>query len=180
MPEIKTNALLPKGDVNGLNAIAAQLVAEAQRKAPRRLRAALILFDGRRASVDTDTGEWTVTLRVRRAELILSDDMPAAEKLIRRSSEDRLGATVLPLDLEKEIETAFKELNLDQPDPDEDAAMDAELEQMTIDPDAPIDLMPGEDPDDADPEAEGDRDGDDDQDDDGAWDDEEDDDDDDR
>jgi hypothetical protein len=134
MPDVRTNAIMPRGETNGLVSIAGVLADEAAGRAPRKLRAALVLFDARRLTIDADTREEVVTIRIRRAELILPGDLPEAEKLIRRSSEDRLGATVLPLDLEREIETTFQGLDLDPDHPDaEGDPADAELAAMAGD-----------------------------------------------
>lgn len=129
MPDVKTNALMPKGDKNGLAAIAGPLADEAARRAPRRLRAAIVIFDARRLNTDADTGEELVTVRFRRVEVLLPEDLAEAEKLIRRASEGRLGETVLPLDLEREIEHTFKDFDPDAPGDEPD-------------PDAPVGLFP--------------------------------------
>ena len=108
MPTVKTNAVLPKGDENGLYAIAAELIAD-----PKRYRAVIAIVDCRRVTIDSDNGEEAATIRIRRAEVVLPADLMAAEKLIRRALEFRTGQTTLPLDLEDEIEQTFK----DMPDP---------------------------------------------------------------
>jgi hypothetical protein len=121
MPDVKRNALLPKGDENGLAAIAANLVAECNGDQPRKLRAVLAIIDPRRVTLDGDTLDAIVTVRFRRIEVLLAEDLPAAEKLIRRALEHRSGETTLPLELEDEIRQAFDSMaNPDSPeDPDE-------------------------------------------------------------
>ncbi|MCL2582949.1 MAG: hypothetical protein FWE35_10875 [Streptosporangiales bacterium] len=119
MPDVRTNALLPKGEDNGLALIAGELAAEATGMRPARLWAVLGIVDCRRVSVDADTGEEMATVRFRRVELLLPDDLPTAEKLIRRALEHRSGATTLPLEMEDEIRQAFADMTDDATD-DED------------------------------------------------------------
>jgi hypothetical protein len=113
MPNVKTNAVLPKGEENGLTAIARELIAEGTGQAPHRLHAVIAIVDCRRVSIDSDTGDENATVRVRRCEVVLSGDMGEAEKLIRRALEFRTGQAVLPLELEEELEATFR----DMPDP---------------------------------------------------------------
>jgi hypothetical protein len=113
MPTVKTNAVLPKGDENGLYSIAAELIAD-----PKRYRAVIAIVDCRRVTIDSDNGEEAATIRIRRAEVVLPGDLSAAERLIRRALEHRTGQTTLPLDLEDEIEQTFRELAEAGPDPD--------------------------------------------------------------
>jgi len=117
MPDVKRAALLPKGEENGLAAIARDLVAEGTGRQPRKMRAVLCVVDCRRVAIDSDTGEEVATVRVRRAEVVLPQDLAEAEKLIRRALEFRTGLATLPLELEEELEQAFREIDLEA-DPD--------------------------------------------------------------
>jgi hypothetical protein len=110
MADVKRNAVLPKGEENGLAAIAPELAAEAAHRRPKRLRAAIVIFDARRLATDSDTGEEVVTVRFRRVEPLLGEDLGAAEKLLRRALESRSGQTTLPLELEDEIRATFEAL----------------------------------------------------------------------
>jgi len=141
--EVKTNALMPSGQTNGLDSIASELVAEAKGEIPSRLRAVIALVDAKRANVDKDSGAWTVTVRFRRVEVLLPSDLPEAEKLIRRALEKRSGQTVLSLELEQDLESAF-EVDFTQPDPDEaDHPVEAEIVDEAEDQaDDPEDDMP--------------------------------------
>jgi hypothetical protein len=118
MPDVRGTALLPKGEANGLAAIAAELLRE-----PRRLRAALVIYDCRRGTEDYDTADTVITVRIRRAEPLLPDDLGEVEKLVRRALEARTGQQVLPLELEDEIAQLFREMNdpdsADEPEPPE-------------------------------------------------------------
>jgi hypothetical protein len=115
MPDVRGTALMPKGEANGFAAIAADLLRE-----PRRLRAALVIFDCRRGTEDYDLADTVVTLRIRRAEVLLPDDLGEVEKLVRRALEARTGQQVLPLDLEDEITELFRQMT--DPDSAEDPA----------------------------------------------------------
>lgn len=131
---MKNLANLPKGETNGLSAIAGELADEGMARKPRRLRAALAVFDSRRVTVDADTHDEIVTVRFLRIETLLPEDLGAAEKLLRRALEARSGQTTLPLELQDELDDLFAQMA----DPD-----------SAVDPDEPIDLVPGGDEDQA-------------------------------
>lgn len=120
MTNMRTTAILPRGDENGLAPIAHELANQATGRQPKQLYAVVAIVDCARIAVDTDTGTEVVTPRFRRVELLLAGDLSAAEKLIRRSLEHRSGRTTLPLDLEDEIRQAFTGISLYAPIPGED------------------------------------------------------------
>jgi hypothetical protein len=132
MPDVKTLSIMPKGDTNGLTAIAGELAAEVRGDRPQKMRAVIALVRPRRAAIDVD-GTETVTVEFLRVERLLAEDLPAAEKLLRRALETRSGLTVLELDLEDAIREAFAEMsNPDSPeDPDE---LSDEPIELTTDP----------------------------------------------
>jgi hypothetical protein len=103
MPDVKGTALLPKGEANGLAAIADVLI-----KTPLQLRAALIVFDCKRGNQDYDLDDTVVTVRVRRVEMLLPKDLEQAEVMLRRALEFRSGQTTLEFDLEDQIRKAFE------------------------------------------------------------------------
>lgn len=103
MPNLKGTALMPKGDGDGFTPI-----ADALEKEPRRLRAAIIIFDAKRGTTDYDVDETALTVRIRRGELLLPQDLGEAERLLRRALEFRSGQTTLELELEDEIRQAFE------------------------------------------------------------------------
>jgi hypothetical protein len=105
MPDVKGTALLPKGEANGLSAIADHLLRD-----PRKMRAALIMFDCRRGTEDYDADDTVLTVRVRRVEPLLSADLGEVEKLVRRALEARTGLTTLPMELEDEISELFRDM----------------------------------------------------------------------
>lgn len=118
MAGIKKTGLMPSGDENGLLDIAPLLVAEGANRSPKRLRAVLGIVDCKRVGIESDTGDEIATVRFRRIEVLLGDDLGAAEKLIRRSLEARSGQTTLPLELEDDIRQAFKDMT-DPASPDD-------------------------------------------------------------
>jgi hypothetical protein len=125
VPDVKTNAIMPKGETNGLSAIASELVAEGKGETPHRLRAVIAIIDCRRVSIDADSKDEVATVRFRRVEVLLPGDLPEAEKLIRRALEKRSGLATLPLELETELEETFRDMTIDPDhpgsDPDEQA-----------------------------------------------------------
>jgi len=116
MPDVKGTALLPKGEANGLTAVADLLLKE-----PLRLRAALVVFDCKRGTEDYDLSDTMLTVRIRRVELVLGQDLGAVEQMIRRALEFRSGQTTLELELEDEIRQAFEAMKEPESteDPDE-------------------------------------------------------------
>ncbi|WMM74271.1 hypothetical protein RCF27_08260 [Rhodococcus pyridinivorans] len=104
MSEAKFSSGLPKGEtVNGLTAMTGQMSER-----PEALHVAVIVFDTSKITIDTDTGDATPTARIRRIEPItIADDKKQLNKLVTRAFEQRTGKTVLPLDLEDEIRSAF-------------------------------------------------------------------------
>ncbi|MCL2729301.1 MAG: hypothetical protein FWE15_04665 [Actinomycetia bacterium] len=113
MSDVSIGGSLPVGDNDGLTAIASELIAE-----PDRLRVMLAVVDVAKVTTKTDDGGRTATVRIRRIEQVLPVDLPAAERLMRRSLERRTGRETLPLELEDELEMAFAGIDLDSPDDD--------------------------------------------------------------
>jgi hypothetical protein len=127
MAAVKKQSILPGGDENGLLDIAPQLVAEGANRAPKKLRAVIGIVDCRRVGIDSDTGEEVATVRWRRVEVLLNDDLGQAEKLVRRALEARSGQTTLPLELEDDIRQAFKDMtDPDSPEDPDDGPDDPE------------------------------------------------------
>jgi hypothetical protein len=93
---------LPKGESNGLQALARQLV-----DTPEKVHAVLLLVDCKKISTDIDSGDIEPTARIRRVEAVLAEDYPVAQRMIRRALEKRTGKTVLPYDLEQDLHNAF-------------------------------------------------------------------------
>lgn len=120
MADVKTNAILPRGENNGLASVARALADEATGRAPKKLRAVLGIIDCRRVAVDADTGEEIATVRFLRLEVLLACDLGGAEQLIRRALEYRSGETTLPLELEDEIRQAFADMAAPDTDDSDD------------------------------------------------------------
>jgi hypothetical protein len=102
----KLASTLPKGDANGLQAIARDLIDE-----PHRVHVVLALVDCKKTTVDNDSGEIEPTVRIRRIEAIRGEDLALAQKMLRRALELRTGKTVLPFDLEEDVRNAFRRID---------------------------------------------------------------------
>lgn len=93
---------LPKGEGNGLDAIARGLI-----DSPHDIHVVVALVDCKKVTTDNDTGEIEPTARIRRIEAITEADKDLAAKMLRRALEKRTGKTVLPFDLEEDMRAAF-------------------------------------------------------------------------
>lgn len=102
----KIGGTLPSGDANGLGPIVSDLVQH-----PHRFHVLIAIVDCKKVTTDNDSGEVIPTARIRRVEVVLPEDLKPAEKLLRRSLEKRAGKTVLPMDLEDEINIAFNRVD---------------------------------------------------------------------
>lgn len=98
----KITSQLPKGDGNGLDAIARDLIDN-----PLDVHVVVALVDCKKTTTDNDTGDIEATARIRRIEPITEDDKDLAAKMLRRALERRTGKTVLPFDLEEDLRAAF-------------------------------------------------------------------------
>lgn len=98
----KLSSSLPEGDGNGLTSIARELIER-----PHDIHVVIALVDCKRTTRDNDTAEVVPTARLRRIEVIDGDDKDVAQQMMRRALEQRTGETVLPLDLENDLRTAF-------------------------------------------------------------------------
>lgn len=105
---MKLASKLPKGDANGLAALTPAMVRD-----PHRMHVILAVVDCSQISTNVDDGSVEPTARLRRVETILDDDRGTAEQLIRRALERRLGGTVLPLDVEDELNAIFESFDVD-------------------------------------------------------------------
>lgn len=107
MAEISLSAKLPGGDANGLGSIAGPMVAN-----PSNVHVLVVLVDCSKTVTDCDTGDTIPVARIRRVEAIKGkDDVATCERLVRRAIEQRTGQTVLPMDLEDELNAAFENID---------------------------------------------------------------------
>lgn len=101
---VKIASALPKSEEhNGLTAVRDILLSE-----PTSLHVCVIVADCSKITTDVDTGDAIPTARIRLIEVV--DDPEAKQRLqqyARRAREQRTGKTVLPLDLEDELNEAF-------------------------------------------------------------------------
>jgi hypothetical protein len=98
----KLSGSLPKGDSNGLDALARRLIDD-----PQQVHVVVALVDCKKISTDCDTGDIEPTARIRRVEPIGGDDKDLAAKMLRRALELRTGKAVLPFDLEEDLRSIF-------------------------------------------------------------------------
>lgn len=99
---------LPKGEANGLAAIAHDLVDTAEA-----VHVVIALVDCKKIATDVDSGDVEPTARIRRIEAIVGDDRGLAQKMMRRALEARTGKTVLPYDLEEDLRATFGRIDPD-------------------------------------------------------------------
>jgi hypothetical protein len=113
MPKVKLRATsLPSGDGDGLTYHAPAFVNE-----PSELRLILALVDTRQIVRDVLDGEQTAIVRIRRIEVVADvEDRREVQRIMLRANERRKGGTVLPLDMEAEIESAFATFAAEEPD----------------------------------------------------------------
>lgn len=101
MPKIK--ATLPKDyETNGLYELARRAAAD-----PTKLHMAIVVCDCSKIEVDTDTGARDATVRIRRIEEVAPGDLRSAEYLLSHGIEWRLGDSLLPFDIDKEMAAIF-------------------------------------------------------------------------
>lgn len=98
---VKLSSSLPKDVRNGLLPIETDLIAD-----PGKVVAFVGLMSTSKITVDTETGDSTPTVVIRSVEPFPagSADSRELQRLVRRAMEARLGKTLLPLELEREIE----------------------------------------------------------------------------
>lgn len=101
MPRL-ASALPKEADQNGLHAIARELLID-----PLKRHVVIAVVDCSKITTDTGTGSTEATVRVLRIEQVHPDDRTEAERLIRRAVEYRSHGTVLPLDIERDLEELF-------------------------------------------------------------------------
>ena len=132
MTEVSLSSRLPRGDGNGLGAIARDLIHN-----PEKIHALIVLVDCTKLITEVDSGETIPLLRIRRAEAIRKSDLGEAQRLVRRAWEERCGTTVLPIEMEDDIKLVFEGF---------DPAADPEPEQQptTKPDDQPGDQADGE------------------------------------
>lgn len=107
---MKLNSKLPKGDADGLSPLEGTL-----HKKPKSHVVALVILDVQGQYQDQETLAWEVTTKIRRIESILEEDREEATRFIRRAFESRTGETTLPIELEKDLESALKSAPLYEP-----------------------------------------------------------------
>lgn len=105
---VRLASTLPKGEEsNGLAEIVNQLVAGSDK-----LHVAVVILDIQKITHDVDTAEDVPTVRVRRIEPVLDvGDKAYLGRIATRAFERRRNQTVLPMEMEDEVRSAFGELD---------------------------------------------------------------------
>ena len=92
MSSVNLSGWLPGENSNGLDAIAADMIAE-----PRVIRTVIMLVDTSKITSKVDDRSRTATVRIRHIEPLLErDDLAAAVKLLRAALRRRTGSDALP------------------------------------------------------------------------------------
>jgi hypothetical protein len=107
MPEIRLSTSLPAGEANGLGPVGARMVRD-----PHAVHVLIALVDCKQTITDNDSGDTVPVARIRRVEAVTNpEDIATCERLVRRAIEKRTGQTVLPMDLEDELNAAFENID---------------------------------------------------------------------
>lgn len=96
----KLASALPDG--HGLEAARRTLLED-----PRHKHVTVAIVDCARVTTDYEKGSKEPTAAIRAIEIVHPDDLDLTRKILTRGRDRRLGATVLPLDLEDDIASAF-------------------------------------------------------------------------
>lgn len=99
----KLSSSLPDGGANGLSAIAEQLADN-----PEKIHVVVALIDCSKITTNVDNGDVIPTARIRRIEAMTDpEDNYRLKQLVRRQYERRTGKTVLPFELEQDLNDAL-------------------------------------------------------------------------
>lgn len=94
---------LPDGEANGLAGKLRELVDD-----PERVHVLIVLADVTKVTQLVESGATVPTLRIRRVEAIGDPtDQKELQRILMREYERRTGQPVLPLELERDVESAF-------------------------------------------------------------------------
>lgn len=96
----KLASALPDG--HGLESVRHKLLEE-----PRLKHIAVVVVDCSKVTIDYEKGGREATAAIRTIEVVHPDDLTLTEQILTRGRDKRLGATVLPLDVEDDISAAF-------------------------------------------------------------------------
>ena len=97
----KLSSSLPKGDANGLGALARHLIND-----PGTGRIIIAVVDCKSITTDMDSGDVQPTARIRHVEWVQQDE-DVVRRLLTRAMEERTGKAVLPFILEEDLRVTF-------------------------------------------------------------------------
>ena len=101
----KLSSSLPKGDANGLGALARHLIED-----PACGRIIIAVVDCKSITTDMDTGDIQPTARIRHVEWVQQDEN-VVRRLLTRAMEERTGKAVLPFVLEEDLRVTFSRID---------------------------------------------------------------------
>lgn len=102
----KFSGTLPAGDANGLTALSNALLRN-----PKGTHLIIGVIDVKTITTDVDTADQVATVRFRRVEPVDPDDRDTAVRLLARGAERRTGATMLPIEVEDELQALMENLD---------------------------------------------------------------------
>lgn len=105
---MKIAGALPKGEANGLATLDRIVTSDTEMR-----HVVIAVLATKKVVTDIETNETEAQMRIERIERILPLDVEVAEQLLRRALQKRSGQTVLPIDVEDDISSAFREALLD-------------------------------------------------------------------
>ena len=101
----KLSSSLPKGDANGLRALARHLIDD-----PATGRIIIAVVDCKSITTDMDSGDVQPTARIRHVEWVQQDE-DVVRRLLTRAMEERTGKAVLPFILEEDLRVTFSRID---------------------------------------------------------------------
>lgn len=126
----KLSASLPKGQANGLEEIAAELVND-----PKQPHVLIVVVDCKSIVDDVDSGDRLPTARIRQLEVVRDEDARHAIRLLSRATMERTGQTVLDIETEDSIQALFDEAGITEESVRKDADGDPDGPDQSDDPD---------------------------------------------
>lgn len=105
---MKLYGTLPDGEANGLASTATDMVHD-----QAGLHVVVAVVNTKSVTQNTDDGSKVPTVRVRRIEPLLAEDLGTARRRLERAFEKRTGKATLPFELEDELEAAFEGVQAD-------------------------------------------------------------------
>lgn len=126
----KFSSALPAGDANGLTSLSNKLIRN-----PKGTHIIVGVIDVKSITTDIDSGDQVATVRFRRVEAIHEEDADHALRMLARGVERRTGATMLPIEIEDELQALTDSLDWttgELLDPDGDGGNSGDKVPLTV------------------------------------------------